>query len=65
MCLHKTYSKFRTGKYLSNVFHILNFLKQGNVLTPLPLKFILEYTTGKAKLEEVGFLMVTSTIGVC
>jgi hypothetical protein len=30
--LHKTYSKVRLGKYLSDKFPIQNYLKQGDVL---------------------------------
>jgi hypothetical protein len=31
MCLNETYSKVRTGKYLSDMFPIQNGLKQGDV----------------------------------
>jgi hypothetical protein len=35
MCLNKTYSRVRVGKHLSDMFHIRNGLKQGDVLLPL------------------------------
>jgi hypothetical protein len=33
MCLNKTYSKIRIGKYLSDAFPIQNGLKQGDAIT--------------------------------
>jgi hypothetical protein len=35
ICLNKTYSKVRIGKYLSDMFPIQNGLKQGDALSPL------------------------------
>jgi len=43
MCLTVTYSTVRVGKNLSELFPITNGFKQGDALTPLLLKFALEY----------------------
>ena len=43
MCLNKTYSRVRVGKYLSDKFTIKNGLKQGDALPPLLFNFPLEY----------------------
>jgi hypothetical protein len=49
MCLNETYSKVRTGKYLSDNFHIQNGLKQGDALSPLLFNFALDYTIRKVQ----------------
>jgi sorting nexin-29 len=41
MCLHKTYSKVRVDKYLSDKFPIQNGLKPGDALSPLLFNFAL------------------------
>ena len=40
MCPNETYSRVREGKHLSDMFHIRNGLKQGDVLTPLLLTLL-------------------------
>ena len=43
MCLNETYSRVRIGNNLSDIFHIKNGLKQGNILSQLLLNFAVEY----------------------
>jgi len=43
MCLNETYSRFRVGKHLSDIFPIRNDLEQGDALSPLLLNFGLDY----------------------
>jgi hypothetical protein len=47
MCLNKTYSKLRIGKYLSDAFPVQNGLKDGNALSPLLFNFALEHAIKK------------------
>jgi hypothetical protein len=54
LCLIETYSEVRVDKYLSNNFPIQNGLKQRDALTPLLLKFPLEYAISKAQENQVG-----------
>ena len=42
MCLTETYSRVGVGKNLSDVFPIMNGLKQGDALSSLLLNFALE-----------------------
>jgi len=44
MRLNETYSRFRVGKHLSDMFPIRNSLKQGDGLSPFLFNFALEYT---------------------
>jgi len=39
MCLNETYSRVRAGKHLSDMFPIMNGLKQGDSLLPLLFNF--------------------------
>jgi hypothetical protein len=43
MCLNKTYSTVRIGKYECDKFPIQNGLKQGDALSQLLFDFALEY----------------------
>jgi len=43
MRLTETYSRFRVGKNLSDMLHIRNGLKHGDVLSPLLFNFALDY----------------------
>jgi hypothetical protein len=54
MCLNETYSKIHIGKYFSDNFSIQNDIKQGDALSPLLLKFTLEYASRKVKEKQVG-----------
>ena len=44
----------RIENYLSSSFPIENVLKQGDALSPLLLKFSLEYTVGKVQETNLG-----------
>jgi hypothetical protein len=41
--------KGRIGKYFSGAFHIPNYLKQGDTLSPLLFNFALEYVINKVQ----------------
>jgi hypothetical protein len=54
MCLNETCSEARISKHLSDSFPIQNGLKQEDALSPLPLKFTLEYAIRKVHENQVG-----------
>jgi hypothetical protein len=54
MCLAETYSRVRVGKNLSDMYPIMNCLKQGNALSPLLLNFVLEYVIRRVKVIQDG-----------
>ena len=49
MRLTETYSTVRVGKNFSDIFPIRNGLKQGDVLSPLLFKFVLDYATTRVQ----------------
>ena len=42
MCLNETYNRVRVDKNLSDMFPVMNGLKQGDGLSPLLFNFVLE-----------------------
>ena len=53
MCLNETYSRFRVGKHLSNMFPIKNGLKQGDAFLPLLFNFALDYAIKSIQVNQV------------
>ncbi len=54
MCLTETYSRVRVGKYLSDMFPIINGLKKGNGLSPLLFNFALVYAIRRVHVNQDG-----------
>jgi hypothetical protein len=52
MCLNETCSIIQVGKHLSDMFPIRNGLKQGDALSPLLLKFALDYTIRRIQVSQ-------------
>ena len=52
--MSETYSRVRVGKNLSDMFHIKNGLKEGDVLTPLLFNFVLEYAIRMVQVKKDG-----------
>jgi len=54
LCLNKTYSRFRVGDHLSDMFPFRSGLKRGDSLSPLFLNFALEYAIRRVRVNQVG-----------
>ena len=53
-CLNETYSGVRVGKHLSDVFPIVNGLKQRDALPPLLFNFALECASRRVQVNQDG-----------
>jgi hypothetical protein len=53
ICLNETYSKVRTGKFLSDNYPIQNGLKQGDALPPMLSNFALDCSIRKVQENQV------------
>jgi hypothetical protein len=54
MCLNETYIKVHIGKLLSDNFPSGNFLKNGDILSPLVINIALYYAIRKVQEIQVG-----------
>ena len=54
LCLNETYSRFRVGKHLSDMFPIRNGLKRGEAVSPLLLNCALEYVCRRVQVNQDG-----------
>jgi len=54
MYLTETYSRFRVGKNLSDIFPTRNGLKQGDALLPLVFDFALKYAIRRVQVKKDG-----------
>jgi hypothetical protein len=61
MCLNESYSRVRIGKQMSDVFSIKNGLKQGDVLSPLPIKSVLGYAIRRLEVNQGGLKLNVHT----
>jgi len=54
MCLNGTYSRVQVGKHLSDMFPVMNGLKQGDALSPLLCSFALGYAIRTDQVNQDG-----------
>jgi len=54
MCVNKTYSRVQVGKHLSDMFPVMNGLKQGDALSPLLCSFALGCAIRTVQVNQDG-----------
>jgi len=54
MCLTEKYGRVRVGNNLSDMFPIINGLKQGDALSPLLFSCALEYAIRRVQVKQDG-----------
>ena len=54
MCLNENYSTVRLGKHLCDIVLVINGFKQGDALSSMLFKFVLEYTTRRVQVNHDG-----------
>jgi len=54
MCLSETYGRVWVGKHLSDMFPIMNGLKQADALSPLLFSFALEYAIRRVQVTRMA-----------
>ena len=54
LCRNEAHSRVRLGKRLPDIFPIKNGLKQGDTLSPLLFKFVLDYAIMRFRVNQDG-----------
>jgi len=63
ICLNGTYSRVGVDKHLFGLFSIKNCLKQGNILSTLLSRFVLDYAIRRVQVNQDG-LKLNGTLQV-
>ena len=54
ICVNETYNRVQVGKHVSDMFPVRNDVKEGDALFPLLFNFALDYTIGRAQVNQEG-----------